>query len=70
MSLGNTKYFVLEPKGNTPWANASRSAMRVFASEISESDPKLSNNLKQWAYEEERRVSAEPVTSGEDVGDY
>ena len=70
MSIGNTRYFVLEPKGNTPWANASRAAMRVFASEISESDSKLSNNLKQWAYEEERRLSAETVTTGEDDGDY
>lgn len=70
MSISSGRYFTLSPKGNTPWANASRAAMRVFASEISESDPKLSNNLKQWAYEEERRMSAEKVTTGEDDGDY
>lgn len=58
MSL-RMKYFVLKASGDTPYARASRAAMRVFAAEIEQSDPQLANQLKSWTYEEERKVHVE-----------
>ena len=53
------KYFVLKPEGNSPWAKASRTAMRVFAAEIENDNFQLAADLKQWAYEEERKLHRE-----------
>lgn len=53
------KYFVLKPGGTNDYARASRTAMRVFATEIEQSDPRLSAQVKQWAYDEERKIVTE-----------
>lgn len=66
------KYFVLKPEGNTDHARASRTAMRVFAAEIHDTDSKLATQLKQWAYEEERKLNTEDTANEnrEVEGDY
>ncbi len=53
------KYFVLKPGGNSAYAKASRVAMRVFASEIENDNKQLSGELKQWVYQEERKLVTE-----------
>lgn len=53
------KYFVLKPRGTGDYAKASRTAMRVFAAEIEQSDPALANDIKAWVYEEERKIITE-----------
>ena len=55
----NIKYFVLKPGGKSAYAKASRTAMRLFATEIEASDPKLANAVKSWAYDEERKIIVE-----------
>lgn len=55
------KYFVLKPGGNSVWAKASRTAMRVFAAEIEQDNPKLAGSIKQWCYEEERKLHTEAL---------
>lgn len=52
-----TKYFVLKPKGSSEYARASRVAMRVFAAEIEQSNPRLCSEVKSWAYDEERNAT-------------
>lgn len=47
------KYFVLKPAGNSPYAKASRSAMRAYAEIICDENYKLAIDLEQWAGEEE-----------------
>lgn len=59
MSGIKVKYFVLKPAGKGNWAKASRTAMRVFAAEIESTEPALASSLKQWAYEEERKLNTE-----------
>lgn len=58
MSL-HLKYFVLKPGGNSAYAKASRTAMRVFATEIEQDNLQLATQVKQWAYEEERKLIQE-----------
>ena len=53
------KYFVLKPRGNTPAARASRTAMRLYASEIETHDKQLANELRDWAYRAEREAHVE-----------
>lgn len=43
------KYFVLKPSGDDKYAEASRKAMRTYASVISRDNPKLSKELFEWA---------------------
>ena len=50
------KYFVLKPGGDDAYARASRVAMRVFASEIEQDNKQLCGDIKQWVYEEERKL--------------
>jgi hypothetical protein len=50
------KYFVLKPKGNHQYANASRVAMKAYANEIANENPTLANELKAWADAEESAV--------------
>jgi hypothetical protein len=61
VTLMELKYFVLKPKGRSDFARASRTAMRVLAAEIEQSNPKLATEVKQWAYEEERKAHVEEV---------
>ena len=46
------KYFVLKPKGNDAYANASRIAMAAYAKAINDENPKLKQELVDWIFEE------------------
>ena len=43
------KYFVLKPKGNDVYAEASRKALRAYASMIEHINPILCKELRDWA---------------------
>ena len=43
------KYFVLKPHGNDKYAEASRVAMRNYSNTIAEHNPKLADELWEWA---------------------
>ena len=43
------KYFVLKPRGDSPYARASRLAMRKFAVAIEDENPALAKDLRDWA---------------------
>ena len=43
------KYFVLKPSGPSPYAKASRMAMREYAKAIEAENPDLSRELREWA---------------------
>lgn len=62
MSL-ELKYFVLKPSGDSEWAKASRVAMRVFASEMEQHDLTLASEIKQWVYNEERKLHKEKLSA-------
>lgn len=50
------KYFVLKPKGNSPFAEASRSAMLAYAKSIESTDAFMARSLRIWAENEGDRV--------------
>ena len=53
MSEGLTmKYFVLKPKGEDIYAQASRAAMRAYANVIRHENTKFSDELRHWADQE------------------
>ena len=43
------KYFVLKPKGNDIYAEASRKAMRAYAAHIIGENEQFANELRAWA---------------------
>lgn len=43
------KYFVLKPKGDDKYAEASRKAMRAYATHIQQENPELCDELRAWA---------------------
>ena len=43
------KYFVLKPKGEDAYADASRRAMRAYARRIHRENPELADQLRDWA---------------------
>ena len=43
------KYFVLKPKGNHIYAEASRKAMRAYAAHIIKENETFANELRVWA---------------------
>lgn len=52
------KYFVLKPRSKTiedRYADASRFAMRAYASVIEDINPKLAKSLIEWADKEDAR---------------
>ena len=53
------KYFVLKPKGNNVYAEASRKAMRAFAAHIQSVNPELCDQLRNWADDEWQKVLPE-----------
>lgn len=57
MSGLEMRYFVLKPRGATPYAKASRAAMRQYAKLIMDTDQKLAKSLQEWALLEQERVS-------------
>lgn len=46
------KYFVLKPKGSDPFAAASRAAMLRYADMIQGHEPRLAEDLREWALRE------------------
>jgi len=46
------KYFVLKPKGNDAYANASRMAIAAYAKAIDDENPKLKQDLVDWLFVE------------------
>ncbi len=46
------KYFVLKPRGDNPYATASRAAMRQYAKAIQSVNPTLCDELRKWADDE------------------
>ena len=42
------KYFVLKPKGNDPYAHASRMAMEAYANTIKLENETLAKELGEW----------------------
>jgi hypothetical protein len=59
MSGLRMKYFVLKPKGDDIYAEASRKAMRTYAAHIYNENPQFANDLLEWA-----------KTEGEKTGRY
>lgn len=54
------KYFVLKPKGNDAYAEASRKAMRAYALGIDKVNPELAKELREWADKELAAVTGTP----------
>lgn len=46
------KYFVLKPKGKDIYAEASRRAMRMYASTIQGENPEFCKEIREWADKE------------------
>ena len=46
------KYFVLKPKGDNEYAEASRAAMLAYANSIEKTNSKLANDLVGWVHNE------------------
>lgn len=46
------KYFVLKPKGNCPYAIASRRALETYAHCIEIENPQLAKDLRKWSQRE------------------
>ena len=57
------KYFVLKPKGNDPYAEASRCAMYAYAQSIEEENPDLSSDLIEW-WDRERKAALDAAKEG------
>lgn len=53
------KYFVLKPKGEDKYAQASRAAMIEYARIIDDTNPALGQELRHWAGREELNVIRE-----------
>ena len=47
------KYFVLKPKGDDPFAEASREAMKTYADTIEDEDREFALDLRAWAEREQ-----------------
>ena len=54
------KYFVLKPKGNNPFAEASRCAMQAYAASIITNDKDLAFSLNEWV-SRERIAASQPA---------
>lgn len=46
------KYFVLKPKGDDVYAEASRKAMGVYAKHVENENPQLAEELRDWCSRE------------------
>ena len=55
MSGLEMKYFVLKPKGQDKYAQASRSAMLTYANTIEPINPELAKDLRAWVTRENLR---------------
>lgn len=55
------KYFVIKPKGNGIYAEASRKAMKAYAAHIDAENRKFANDLYDWVNREERNAKSTNV---------
>lgn len=55
------KYFVLKPRGNDSYSNASRQAMLTYAKEIEAENPLLAVDLCIWVDSEINQVESRKV---------
>lgn len=62
MSGLQMKYFVLKPKGNDPYAEASRRAMSAYAAAIRSKNRELADQLSNWALDESSAAIREETT--------
>lgn len=46
------KYFILKPKGSSPYHKASRAAMNQYARLIEQENPELAEQLREWTFKE------------------
>lgn len=62
------RYFVLKPKGNSPYHEASRAALRAYADSIQPVNDRLAIQIRQWARRENRiaRMTREDPTVREE----
>ena len=51
------KYFVLKPRGDDAYAEASRQAMLTYALHIHETDPELCQELRDWVEKEAASIT-------------
>lgn len=49
------KYFVLKPRGSSPYHHASRAAMYAYADAIEDENDQLAEDLRMWAGKEVAR---------------
>lgn len=57
MSGLEMKYFVLKPKGDNPYAKASRAALKAYADSIQEENAQLCHDLHLWEIDEQGEVN-------------
>lgn len=58
------KYFVLKPKGDSPYATASRKAMAAYADAIDRENPQLATDLMVWITEEVEQILKDEKNKG------
>ncbi len=51
------KYFVLKPRGDDEYAQASRAALAAYAGVIAPRNPKMAQEIRDWVREELRRAA-------------
>ena len=62
------KYFVLKPKGDNKFAEASREAMKKYAEVIEETNLQLGVELRNWAGQEQLNVDKNKLDEAENGG--
>jgi len=55
------KYFVVKPKGDNPYAKASRVAIKAYAKSIEDENPQLCHDLCMWEIEEQGNVNRQKI---------
>ena len=63
------KYFVLKPKGDSPYAAASRAAMKAYDKSIEDENSKLCYDLHSWVIKEQGAVNEERLRASLGVDD-
>jgi len=64
------KYFVLKPKGNDPYAKASREALLKYAEFIEGENPEMASDLRHWALSEDARIKVDALDALAAHADY
>ena len=61
------KYFVLKPKGDCPYAAASRKALKAYADAIKAENIQLCHDLHMWEIKERGAVNREKIDARHSV---